>query len=172
MVAVPCLLIGAGASAALSSHAAARTTNGAVAAATEGDSPPSRTVVVAGPTTAHLADDDRAALRALIRDELAASAAKNAAPAAAGAGANAALTASREPETERPLSSEDLKVYDRVRTTVDEGVARGNWTEDDRAHVHDAIRSLPPERASELVRPLFVALNEGKLHFEGRGPLF
>jgi hypothetical protein len=169
MVALPCLVVGVVAGAALSkSHAATHPMSRAAAADPADDSPSSRTVVVAGATTAHLADDDRAALRALIRDELAAAAAKNAAPPAEGTRA----ASSAEPATERTLSDDDLKVYDHARATVDNGIARGNWTAEDRAQLHEAFKRLPQERFLELVQTLFVAINQGQVHVEEHGPAF
>jgi hypothetical protein len=177
MIAVPCILVGvaAGASAALArGHATPRRAGiPAENAGPAAGAPEARNVVIAGPTTARLADDDRAALRALIRDELAATAGRSAAQPVDGAGAGGARAASNgELSNESPLSGRDLKTYDRVRAAVDDGVARGVWTEENRAQVHADIRTLPAERAMEVVRPLLVALNQGQLHFEGSGPLF
>jgi hypothetical protein len=175
MVAVPCILVGmaVGAAAALSKGHAAPRSAAATATRIDSDSLESQTPAAAGPAAApgpapatHLADDD---LRALIREELAASAARSAALAAGGAGAAAATA--RDTQADRPLSNEEIKTYDRARATVDESIARGTWTKDDREELHFALATMPAERAMELVRPLLAAYNQGKVRFEGHGPL-
>jgi hypothetical protein len=90
----------------------------------------------------------------------------------ADAGANDHAPGNTEGAEERPLSGKDRKTYDRVRATVDDGIARGVWTEENRAQVRADLRTLPPERARELVRPVLVALDQRQLRFEGNGPPF
>jgi hypothetical protein len=128
------------------------------------DPSPERTRVVAvGPSTARLDDDDKTALRALIREEFAS---QKAAMEARGDARKA------DPAPDHAMSSEQVKSYDRGRALVDDGLARGAWTEDDRAQLHDAIAGLPTDELFEIVRPLLVAVNTRKVHFDGHGPLF
>jgi hypothetical protein len=120
--------------------------------------PPPATVVVTGPT--RLSDADRDALRGLIREEL------RAARVTADAGG-----ASPEPEaTDRAVSNQDVKAYDQARATVDEAIARGSWTEADRAQLRVQLASLPTPMREELLGPLFVSINTHKVRFDGHGP--
>jgi hypothetical protein len=119
-----------------------------------------RNVVVVGPTTARLADDDRAALRVLIREELAASkpAADRARP-------------DRDPPAAEPtLTDAQLQAFDRARATIDSGIAQGTWTAEDRAQLRLTVAQLPAETSLEIVRPLLIAVNEGKVRWQGHGP--
>ena len=125
--------------------------------------PPSMTAATSAPavTVAPLSEPDKAALRAMIREELAA--------------ARPPPVESHEPSPaatlERPISNDDLKAYDQVRAIVADGLHRGSWTEEDRAHARRTLGSLPPEMRLELVGPLIVAVNQQKVRFEGTGPL-
>jgi hypothetical protein len=125
---------------------------------------PERTRVVSvGPSTARLDDDEKMALRALMREELAS---QKAAMEARRDGANG----DRAPD--QAMSGEQLKSYDHARALVDDGLARGAWTEDDRAQLRDTIAELPTDERFEIVRPLLVAVNTRQVHFQGHGPLF
>jgi hypothetical protein len=120
---------------------------------------------VAGPLTARLADEDRAALRALMREELAAARAPGEPRAPAG-------RAESPPPDDRPLTNDEIKAYDRVRAMTDDRIARGEWTEKDRATARVAMATIPPDQRIELMQPLMIAVNTGKVRFDGRGPLF
>ncbi len=126
---------------------------------------PPQTVVV-GPTTARLGEDDKMALRALIREELGAE------RAAAAASSDAGPAASADPAQQWQLSPGGIQAFDHARAKVDAGLARGAWTEDDRAQLRASLATLPAGARAEVVRPLIVAVNEGKVHFAGHGPLF
>jgi hypothetical protein len=120
-------------------------------------------VFVAGPSTARLADDEREALRALIREEFAA---QKAAAEARGDGRKA------DPAPDHAMSGEQLKSYDQGRALVDDRLATGRWSEEDRAQLRATVGALPTEERLEVVRPLVVAVNAGKVRFDGHGPLF
>jgi hypothetical protein len=113
-----------------------------------------------------LSEADKGALRDLVREELAAERARV-------AGARDAGRAAAEPDsTEVPISAANVKSFDEARSVIDEGLSRHVWTEADRAHIRQAVARLPPEMRMELIRPLIVAVNSGKVRFDGRGPLF
>jgi hypothetical protein len=122
----------------------------------------SRNVVVVGSATAHLADEDRLALRALVRDELAAARAKN----------EPKQTVPDPKPADAPLSDAQIHAYDGARALVDDGIAHRAWTSEDRVHLRAAVASLPAERAVEVLRPLIVAVNQGQVRWDGPGPLF
>lgn len=75
-------------------------------------------------------------------------------------------------EDEAALSPDAMRAYERARTLVDQGVANGTWTQDDRQELRGDLLMLSTERRIELERPLIVAVNEGRVHFRGHGPLF
>jgi hypothetical protein len=124
-----------------------------------------------------LSDTDKAALRALIRDEL-----------------GAALTAKHEVETTHEVArrsdvvldastrtaeqalaglTRDQRVsYDDATSLVSDGIDRGTWTADDRQQLNEKIRSLPSELVLAVVQPLIVAVNSQKVHLAVRGPIF
>jgi hypothetical protein len=166
VVGAVCAALGLGAGIAVSRTASPTPSGDALrAGAVAAPAAPSQTIVV-GPATARLGEDDKAALRALIREELGAE------RAAAAARADAAPSTSADPAQQWQLSPEGLQAFDRARSRVDDGLARGAWTEDDRAELRASLAGLPTEARAELVRPLINAVNEGKVHFAGHGPLF
>jgi hypothetical protein len=148
---------------AFSSESASKRSSSHAAAAPEDPSPERTRVVAVGPSTARLDDDEKMALRALIREELAGQKAAMETRGDAGNGG---------PAPDHAMSSEQLKSYDDGRTLVDDGLARGVWTAENRAQLRDTIAGLPTEQRFEIMRPLVVAVNAHKVHFEGRGPLF
>jgi hypothetical protein len=133
------------------------------AEATEPAPEPRHDVVMVGPVTARLADEDRAALRALIREELAAGMTQS-----RGDDAGATTLAPRPPS--QPLETTDS--YVQARSVVDDGISHGSWSPADRTRLRDALSSLPTEARLEIVQPLVVAVNSGRVRFEGHGPLF
>jgi hypothetical protein len=158
-IAVPCVVVGT-AFGYWAGHvpAAQRATPPPGASASELAGEP-RNVVVVGPSTARLADDDRAALRALVREELAASKPRADAP-----------RADRDPAPEPSLTDAQLQAFDRARATVDSSIAQGTWTPENRAQLRMTMAQLPAETSLEIVRPLLIAVNEGKVRWEGHGP--
>jgi hypothetical protein len=62
--------------------------------------------------------------------------------------------------------------YLRARTAVDDGIARGVWSTEDRSALRALLVSVPGPLRLEIVSPLIVAVNAGKVQFRGRGPLF
>jgi hypothetical protein len=165
-----CIMLGLGGGFALSRGVAARAASARAVPpdphpARDESSPEPRTVVV-GAATARISDGDMAAMRALVREELAAERAaveprRNGPPAERGERASA-----------RALSSDELPLYDRARAAVDRGIARAAWTDEDRAQLREAMMMLPGDVQVEIVRPLTVAVNAGTVHFDGHGPLF
>ena len=161
-VGVACTILGLGAGVAITRRPAPEhARRGAVPAEA-----PSSSVVVVSPTTARLDDADKQALRAIVREELAA---ERAAIAPAVSATEATAT---DDAPKWQLSSGEMKIYDGVRASIDDAVARGTWSAEDRASLRPQIAQLPAEARVEAMRPLIVAVNEGKIHFSGRGPLF
>jgi len=119
---------------------------------------------VYSPVTASLGDDDKAALRALIREEL--KAARPDSP--------AKPDASQESPEEAlsRLPRDGRTAYDEAQGMVGTAVQRGSWTNEDRSELRQRLAQLPVPMRLELVSPLIVAVNKGEVHFEGRGPLF
>jgi hypothetical protein len=163
LVGAPCIVLGVAGGIAFSRAPASPRSSSHPAQAPEDPSPERTRIVAVGPSTARLDDDEKMALRALIREEFAAQKAAAEARGDAGSG---------DPPLDHAISGEQLKSYDHARTLVDDGLARGVWTEDDRAQLRDTIAGLPTEQRFEILRPLVVAVNSRKVHFEGRGPLF
>jgi hypothetical protein len=160
-VGLVCLVVGAGAGLGLS-----RRTLPTKAALTP--TPPSEaaSVVVVGSTSARLAEEDRAALRAMIHEELVAE------RSLAEARADAGHAAPSDAQPEEALSSVQLKAYDRARAQVDHGLAGGVWTDDDKMQLHASLARLPVESWMDVVGPLIVAVNARKVRPERPGPLF
>jgi hypothetical protein len=128
---------------------------------------------VDSPLTARLDDGDRAALRAMIREELSA-ARPGAAPAAPPAAVAAAATPSAPKDVAPPApeSPRQIRAFDAAHAAIDEGLSRGTWTARDRDRLRADLATLPTETRLELEHPLIVAVNERRVQFEGRGPLF
>jgi hypothetical protein len=159
VVGVVCAVVGVGAGVALTRTWTPPHPPPAPAAAT---APAARDVLLVGPATARLDELDKQELRAVIREELAAQRAASAARSA-----DAAV-----PNPESHMSSESMRAYDDARVAVDDAIARGTWTERDRSGLRASMAQLPADSRLDLVRPLIVAVNSGKVHFDGRGPLF
>jgi len=161
LVGPACAILGLGAGIALTRHPAPARATAAAAAAT--DTPPSREVVAFVPTRARLDDEEKQTLRTIVREELAAErAAASASPSAKPATAADATW---------QLSSDAMKVYDDVRVRVDDAIARRTWSNEDRAALRPQLAQLPPEARIEAMRPLLIAVNQGKVNFTGHGPL-
>jgi hypothetical protein len=164
-IGVPCVFLGLAGGALIP-----RTTRPIAAPAAAAEDAPGRqseasSVTVVGPTSARLAEEDRAALRAMIHEELVAERPAPDAPAAA-------LRAPAAQQADAPIAPEQLESYDGARVEVDRAIARGAWTSDDRARLRVSLAALPVETRIEITRPLLVAVNAGQVRFEGRGPLF
>ena len=167
VIGVPCLLVGIGVGVGLAFTRGPGAQSPADAPVSPSVAPaPPPGIVLVGATTAKLGDDDRAALRSMIHEELVAE------RAAAEARTDAGQGSAGEPRPARDLTSDQMKVYDRARVEVDQGIARGTWNEDDRAQLHASLSTLPTETRIEIIRPLVVSVNAGKVRFDGRGPLF
>jgi hypothetical protein len=128
-----------------------------------------RTPAAAGVMMMHLSDEDRGALRRIVREELIADRAAREAPTPQGV-PDSGCRGGTEPES-APMSDAALHAYDRARTTVEGAISRGVWTESDRAELRAELAALPAERRFEITSPLIVAVNKQKVRFAGRGPL-
>jgi hypothetical protein len=162
LVGVPCIVLGVVGGVAFSRSTVSQRPSSRAAEAPQSPSAERTQVFVAGPSTARLADDEREALRALIREEFAA---QKAATESRDAG-------NQDQAPDRAMSSEQVKSYDHARALVEDGVARGAWTEEDRAQLRGMIGALPSEERIEIVRQLIVAVNDKQVRFDGHGPLF
>jgi hypothetical protein len=67
------------------------------------------------------------------------------------------------------MSDDAIRAYDQARATIDDALARGSWTDDDRAQFRDRIALLPKERRLELMQAVVLAVNEKKFQFVGHG---
>ncbi len=121
----------------------------------------------APPIRAALSERDELRLRELVREEL-----RGAREAPQPSPSKAAPEAELEAEAAPELSDEQLKNYDSARALVDGGLSRGVWTTADRTKLREVVQTLPPELNEEMLSSLIVAVNSGKVRFEGRGPLF
>jgi hypothetical protein len=128
---------------------------------------PPQPAIVIQPTTATLGSDDKAALRALVRDQV------NAALSARALAAAAPSASTRDVQSMIDALGPELRVhYDSGRQIVDEGISRKRWTEQDRASLRKDIRGLDSTIALSIVDPLILAVNRGEVRFDGEGPLF
>jgi hypothetical protein len=121
------------------------------------------------PVPARLDDRDKEALRLLIRQEL-----QGLRPEASQSAAAATAVATAKPGDTRavePLSNDQEVAFERARSMVDDGLARGSWSEDDRAHLRQSLRGLPSEAREQVMSSLFVAVNEGRIQPQVHGPL-
>ena len=130
--------------------------------------PESTREIVIQPTAARLGDDEKLALRALIREELQAS--RGAAVPGADAAPNQPPTSPADALAQ--LSPDRLKVYDGARRMIDDAIQHRSWTNEDRQQLREKLSSLPSDVGLEVVRPLIVAVNNQEVRFEGFGPLF
>jgi hypothetical protein len=112
---------------------------------------------------AHLGE---AALRRIVREEVTAAFAAQQRTADCAEHDEAAPTAATEPE----MSAEASRAYDRARATIDAAIARGSWTQADRAQLQANVASLPKARRDELRLAVAAALNQRKLVPDHRGP--
>jgi hypothetical protein len=108
---------------------------------------------------------DPEALRAIVREELQRALSERA------SAAEEKSPTQPEPATAAPNEA-DIKAFDSARRTVDEGLRRGTWTTADRDRLRETSGALPPDMRDELIKPLVVAANQGRIHVETQGPLF
>jgi hypothetical protein len=121
------------------------------------------------PLVAQLSETDKLRLQALVREELRALPALQAAP----SGAPSAPDAPTKPASAiEDMNEEQASAYEQGRTLVDAALAKGIWTEADRDDLHRRIATLPGELRVEIARPLIAALNREQIRFEGDGPAF
>jgi hypothetical protein len=109
-----------------------------------------------------LSDEDMAALRRAIREEI--RAAKEATD-----GGQSVPAPSPEASADA-MSDEAIQVYDRAHAAIDQALERGSWTEQDRDRLRADLGSLPADRRRELIETLFVAINQQKVRYSGHGP--
>jgi hypothetical protein len=121
--------------------------------------------IVLNPTMARIGEEDRAALRDVIRQEL------HARPAPAASSDSTPDPAPDPSARYDQLSPTQRTAYDEARSVVDDRVRRRTWTEDDRQQLRASVGDLPAEVRAALLAPLIRAVNSGEVRFEGRGPL-
>jgi hypothetical protein len=121
--------------------------------------------VVIGPVSARLSDDDKHAIARMVREELGA---LQPAP------ASAADSGAAPPENDRssPSSPAVAEARERVRVAVEQGIARGTWTDEDVMAMREAMVPMSGQDRVDAIRPLVIAVNEGRVRRVGRGPLF
>lgn len=121
------------------------------------------------PVVAHLSETDRLRLQALVREELRALPALQAAPSAAPPGADEPAKPAGAVED---MNEAQISAYEQGRAIVDTALAKGTWTDTERDDLHRRIASLPGELRIEIARPLVAAINREQIRFEGDGPPF
>jgi hypothetical protein len=124
-----------------------------------------------------LSDADKVALRALIREELGASAAARHEVEATheDAGKRDGVVAASAQTLEQAvaaLTPDQRVTYDDATSLIRDGVARQTWTDEDRQQLREKILSLPPTVAFDVRGQLIVAVNSGQVLPRVRGPLF
>jgi hypothetical protein len=123
-----------------------------------------------------LSAEDRVALRALMRQELAAwGAARHDTEPVQEAVGKRDVPDSSTPTLEQTLAllTPDQRVtYDDASSLISDRIARQSWTDEDRLQLRDKVRSLPPKLALELTGRLIVAVNSGQIHPHVLGPVF
>ena len=152
--------------AALAAIAIAGAAAGYLAAPAPAKPAPSGALVQA-PVT-HVEALDREALRALLREELAAL------HVAIGEPAPVVVTPERAaPALERePPTPEQDENHVVGRALLDDALARRSWTPEDAGRLRVVLASVSPEQRRELIRELIPALNEGRLQPTFSGPPF
>jgi hypothetical protein len=99
---------------------------------------------------------DAAAVRRIIRDELAQQLSELRRP------PSEAVAADRAPDAP-PLSIELQARSDQAAGVIERAVRAGRWTDDDRRQFANATAALPPPTVFELQRSLHVAINRGQV---------
>lgn len=137
-----------------------------------------RKAALAPAPAAQLEALDRAALRAMLREELLALRdARPGEPAASSATSPAptapvpAATDSEPTPAAPPTREQDLQ-YESGRQILDGALARGTWTDADRAGFRGIIMTVTREQRLELLAELAPAINEGRLKLVTAGPPF
>ena len=143
----------------------AHTTN--VASASEPPLPATTVREARGQIQSGLSALDQAALRRVVREELAQALADHPAPAH-----SAAPARSDEPDPSPAPSQATIERFDSARADVAQGIRRGTWTTTDRERLRSVLLELTPEMRETVTRPLVVAANEGRIRVETHGSLF
>jgi hypothetical protein len=112
------------------------------------------------PVAARLSEEDKLALRAMVRQEVA-----------------AMRPPSTASETESsasvpPPPVEVIAALASARDSVDDAIVRGGWTPADRRQLRARLAGVSAEKREEVMLPLIVAVNEGRVRFDGHGPLY
>ena len=115
--------------------------------------------------TVRLNDEDKNGLRALVREELA----QTLGAARAGASTSPSDAGSASAPSPSPAAAE---AYKAARATIDKQITHGSWTDADRTQLRAILPALSSDARIEVIRPLLIAMNEGKVHFAGNGPPF
>lgn len=131
----------------------------------------------AAPPAAQLEALDRAALRAMLREELIALRGTHQGGEPASLPAPAAPTkvpdqAPAEATADFAPTAEQDQRYESGRQLLDGALTRGTWTRDDGRAFRAVLASVTPEQRRELLAALLPALNEGRLAPTTQGPPF
>jgi hypothetical protein len=112
--------------------------------------------------SAGLSPEARTELRALIREELSSSKGWS-----VSADASAADASTQPLE---PLDGAQKVAYDEGTKLVGAAIGRKSWTDDDAQKLRDLVAILPAARRMKVVESLVVAINNGSVRFDGKGP--
>ncbi len=115
-----------------------------------------------------MTEEEKTELRRIVREEVRAAQSAQAREEATDSGRPL------PPEATSPAMSDDaIHAYDRAQGVIDDALARGSWTADDRSRFRANLAALPAERQVELERAVVIALNKRKMQFAaGHGPPF
>lgn len=67
---------------------------------------------------------------------------------------------------------EALVAIDSGKLYIDEAIGRGRWSTEQASHVRELGTGLSGDEYQELVRPLVIAINEGRVQVDAEGPPF
>lgn len=84
----------------------------------------------------------------------------------------AALRSAEEAELDPAPAPETIAVIDSGHLYIGEAIASGRWGADEVSRVRDLGAGLSGEQYQELIRPLVIAINEGRVRVEVDGPPF
>jgi hypothetical protein len=71
-----------------------------------------------------------------------------------------------------PPTDDQVKAVERGRQTVEASVRSGVWSDRDRDELRSALRDAPGNLHLEVIDPLIIAINQGKVRVDFVGPPF
>jgi hypothetical protein len=156
LVGTACVLAGAGMGWAF--HGA-----GSGAVDESGDQPRARVaqLVLPQPQPAASSEIDLAQLRAVVREELAASRSQGAATQSAGPAAKQNAPASPELVAQRREAMQDIQTM----------IASGQWGNAERVQFQQKLSMLDPDQARQALQQVLIGLNNGSIQTETKMPL-